>query len=212
MHVPLYPVFLNLTGRPVLVVGGGRIAARKAERLLACGARVTVVAPTLSPEIEALAGPALSIQCREYRDTDLEGQWLVIAATDQAAVNQAVFDAAGRAGIFCNAVDQPDRCSFQVPALVQQGLLQIAISTDGASPALARQIRQDLEHQFGPAYAELLEILRDLRKHLKERFPDDQPGREEMLKAFMASPAVSRFLAGDNTDELAAELKQWKSR
>ncbi len=145
----LYPIYADLTGRTVLVVGGGIVAARKVKALLKRQIRVTVVAPEICPELQELTNDSdLVIHRRSYQKGDLAEHWLVIAATDDSELNQKVFAEAAEARIFCNVVDQPELCTFHVPAVVRQGLLQIAISTGGASPALAKRIRQELEKRF----------------------------------------------------------------
>ena len=119
---------------------------------------------------------------------------------------------AAEARIFCNVVDQPELCTFQVPAVVRQGLLQIAISTGGASPALARRIRQELEKQFGPAYEELLDGLLELRNCLRQKYPLDAARRRELLESFLDSPAPKLLLEQLDSHSFAIELEKWKSR
>jgi len=160
-----YPVNLVLDGRQCLVVGGGHIALRKVQGLLACGAKVRVVAPHITPELRAL--PDVTFEERPWRSDDLAGVWLVIAATDDPAVNGAVYDAGQRAGIWVNGADDPAHCSFTLPSVVRRGDLQIAISTGGRSPALATWLRTRLEGEIGPEYAVLLDILATERDGLK---------------------------------------------
>ncbi len=160
-----YPVNLVLDGRQCLVVGGGHIALRKVQGLLACGAQVRVVAPHITPDLRTLAG--VTFEERPWRPDDLAGVWLVIAATDDPAVNGAVYDAGQRAGIWVNGADDPAHCSFTLPSVVRRGDLQIAISTGGRSPALATWLRTRLEGEIGPEYAVLLDILATERDGLK---------------------------------------------
>jgi precorrin-2 dehydrogenase / sirohydrochlorin ferrochelatase len=160
-----YPVNLVLDGRRCLVVGGGKVALRKVEGLLACGGRVTVVAPEVDPELRALDG--LVIEERRWRPADLEGMWLVIAATDDPAVNRAVYDAGQRAGVWVNGADDPANCSFTLPSVVRRGDLQVTVSTGGRSPALATWLRRRLEGEIGPEYAVLLDLLATERDGLK---------------------------------------------
>lgn len=160
-----YPVNLVLDGRRCLVVGGGHIALRKVQGLLACGARVRVVAPRLTPELRTLQDVAF--EERTWRPDDLAGVWLVIAATDDPAVNGAVYDAGQRAGVWVNGADDPAHCSFTLPSVVRRGDLQIAVSTGGRSPALATWLRTRLEGEIGPEYAVLLDILATERDGLK---------------------------------------------
>jgi len=160
-----YPVVLNLSGRLVLVAGGGAVARRKVESLLEAGALVRLVSPDLIPELESLATrDGVEWRQKRFAPEDLAECHLAIAATDDNTVNQAVFKAAEEAGVFCNVVDQPALCSFTVPAVVRRGDLVIAVSTGGASPLLARRIKEDLANQFDEAWAEYLELLGRIRK------------------------------------------------
>jgi precorrin-2 dehydrogenase/sirohydrochlorin ferrochelatase len=161
---PYYPLFLDLEGRDVVIVGGGGVAARKAASLLTYGARVTVVAPAFVPELEA-AGVAL--RRRAYEPGDLEGAALVIAATDDAAINASVAAECRRRDILVNVVDDTALCDFIVPAVVESGSIQLAVSTGGQSPALARRLKDDLQHALGPEYAEVNDILGSLRDNAK---------------------------------------------
>jgi precorrin-2 dehydrogenase/sirohydrochlorin ferrochelatase len=160
-----YPVNLVLDGRPCLVVGAGTVALRKVEGLLACGGRVTVVAPRVEPALRALAG--VTIEERPWRPADLDGMWLVIAATDDPAVNRAVFEAGQRAGTWVNGADDPANCSFTLPSVVRRGDLQVTVSTGGRSPALASWLRRRIEGEIGPEYAVLLDLLAAERDGLK---------------------------------------------
>ncbi len=160
-----YPVNLVLDGRSCLVVGGGRIALRKVEGLVACGARVRVVALHIVPELRMLEG--VTFDERPWQPDDLAGMWLVIAATDDPAVNGAVYDAGQRAGVWVNGADDPAHCSFTLPSVVRRGDLQVAVSTGGRSPALASWLRRRLEGEIGPEYAALLDLLASERDGLK---------------------------------------------
>jgi len=160
-----YPVNLVLDGRPCLVIGGGRVAVRKVEGLLACGARVKVVAPRLDPALVQRAG--VTCEQRRWQPQDLDGAWLVIAATDQEEVNRAVYQAGERAGIWVNGADDPANCSFTLPSVVRRGDLQVAVSTGGRSPALASWLRRRFENELGPEYEVLLDLLATERERLK---------------------------------------------
>lgn len=140
-----YPVMLDLTGVPVLLVGGGTIAARKAEGLLAAGARVTVVAPVVLP---ALASAAAEVRQRPYTDDDLDGHRLVMTATDDPAVNARVAADARRVGLWVNSADDPANCTFILPAVARQGSVVVAVGTDGSSPALARHLRDRIGEEI----------------------------------------------------------------
>ena len=160
-----YPVNLVLDGRSCLVVGGGKVALRKVEGLLACGGRVTVVAPSVDSEVRAHAGVILVE--RAWQPDDLDHMWLVIAATDDPAVNSAVYAEGERRGVWVNGADDPANCSFTLPSVVRRGDLQVTVSTGGRSPALATWLRGRLEREIGPEYAVLLDILASERDGLK---------------------------------------------
>lgn len=137
-----YPIVVRLAGRPVLVVGGGVIALRKTEGLVASGATITVVSPDFADGFESLEGVTL-VQ-RRYEPADLDGAWLVVAATNDPVVQQQIFDECETRGVFCNAVDDPDRCSFILPAIERRGPVIVAVSTQGRSPSLAKYLKQHL--------------------------------------------------------------------
>jgi precorrin-2 dehydrogenase/sirohydrochlorin ferrochelatase len=165
-----YPVFLEVGGRRSLVVGGGPIAERKIEGLLAAGAAVTVVSPTLTPRLEALvAARTIRHEPRAYAPGDLAGFDLGFAATDDGVVNEALAGEGRRLGIWVNAADDAAHSDFILPAIVRRGPLTIAVATDGTSPALARAVRDDLERHFGPEYAELAVLVGDVRRELRAR-------------------------------------------
>jgi uroporphyrin-III C-methyltransferase/precorrin-2 dehydrogenase/sirohydrochlorin ferrochelatase len=160
----LHPIFIDLTGHPVIVVGGGTVAERKIETLVESGAQVTVVSPEVTGLI-ARWGEAgrITLHRRAYLSGDLRGFRLAYAATPDQQVNRAVRLEARAEGVWLNAVDEPDLCDFITPAIVRRGSLTIAVSTNGRCPALSRRIREDLERQFGPEYAEAVEQLGELR-------------------------------------------------
>jgi siroheme synthase, N-terminal domain len=162
-----YPVNLDMTNKRCVVVGGGDIAERKVERLLECGAQVTVVSKSLTPVLKARkkTGQMDHID-RDYEDQALDGAFMVIGATDRNDVNERISKEAMARGLLVNIVDDPDRCNFILPSLVQQGDLSIAISTGGKSPALAKKLRKELEKQYGPEYQTLLVIMGILRKRI----------------------------------------------
>jgi precorrin-2 dehydrogenase/sirohydrochlorin ferrochelatase len=168
-----YPIFLKLQGKPCLVVGGGEVARRKVLGLLEAGAAVTVVSPRLTDALAALVREgAIHHEARAFRDDDVRGCALVIGATDQPAVNEAIYAASQRHGVWVNIVDVPQACDFIAPAVVRRGALQIAISTGGCSPTLAKRIRQHLEQQYGPEYAELLAWLGQERARIRQEVAD----------------------------------------
>ena len=167
-----FPAFLDLRERPCLVVGGGEIGERKARELLACHARVTVVSPCLTAELQTLAqADRLVWRARTFLRSDVRRCALVIAATGIPAVDTAVAAEARRRGVLVNAVDRPAQCDFIFGSILRRGELQIAVSTGGRSPALAREIRRRLEPMFGPEYAELVEQVGRERTHARRRAP-----------------------------------------
>ena len=145
-----FPINLNLDGRRCLLIGGGRIATRKAEQLLACGADLTVLAPEVTSELRSLPVTVLE---RRYADGDLEGFRLVVTATADPVVDQQIFDEAERLGIWVNSADDPQRCSFTLPAVVRRGDVMVTASTGGTSPALSTWLRQQLSGIIGEEFA-----------------------------------------------------------
>jgi precorrin-2 dehydrogenase len=162
---PLYPVNLVVDGRPCLVVGGGRVAAGKVRGLLQAGARVTVVAPEIDPDIAGLEGVA--IERRAYRRGDVAGYRFAVAATGDPQVNQSVYDDGEAAGVWVNAADDPARCSAILPARIRQGRLTVTISTGGHSPAVASWLRERLAAELGPEYDQLIGLLGEARKEVQ---------------------------------------------
>jgi siroheme synthase-like protein len=158
---------IDLTGRAVLVVGAGRVALEKIEGLLSAGAAVTVVAPQVLPEVEGLE---LTIIRRGYRTTDLDGKFLVVAATATTSVNRRVFREAEARSMLCNVVDVPELCSFILPAIHRHEPIAVAVSTGGASPALAQHLRDQIATVVRPEHAELAHKLRELRPWAKSHF------------------------------------------
>ena len=197
MPAPLFPVFLDLAGRRVLLVGGGAVARRKAEALLEAGARLVVGAPALEPWLARAAAEGRLEHRAGHFDPDwLEGVWLAIAATDDAAVNAAVAREAGARQIWVNVVDEAPRCSFQVPARIERGPLQIAISSRGEAPMLARWLRERLEAELDPGLGRLAEWLGSKRAALRARFPDPVR-RRQVLEALLRGPASDALRRGD---------------
>ena len=173
----LFPMFVKLEGRSCLVVGAGSVGEPKIGGLLASEASVRVIAPKASATVAewARAG-AIIWEAREFQSSDLDGVFLVIVATSSRDVNESIFLEARRRNILCNVVDDPKHCDFYYPAVVRRGDLQLAISTNGQSPALAQRIRRELEVEFGPDYGEWLEELGKIRQQLfaSGMNPDDR--------------------------------------
>ncbi|GAC1312467.1 MAG: bifunctional precorrin-2 dehydrogenase/sirohydrochlorin ferrochelatase [Acidimicrobiales bacterium] len=161
---PQYPVNLILEGRRCLVVGGGAVARRKIEGLLACGAVVTVIAPELDP---ALEGRPITWERRCYERGDVDGYRLAVAATDDPAVNRAVFDDGEAGNVWVNAADEPTSCSFTLPSIVRRGPIMVTVATGGHSPALSTWLRRHVETELGPEYVVLVELLSEERSAIK---------------------------------------------
>lgn len=186
-----YPIFLELKKRPCLVIGGGEVACRKVVALVSCGARVQVVSPTGGNGLRRLVqeGKVHWIQ-RPFRPADLKRVELVVAATDSQAINDQVYRLARRKGIWVNVVDQPKLCSFIVPSVVRRGKLTLAISTGGASPALSKWIRRDLESRYGPEFGRLLSGMKKAREEVKQKVKGVFKRKrlfEEALKAYFGA-------------------------
>ena len=164
-NVVLYPIFLDLSGRRCVVVGGGGVADRKARKLLQARAEVVVISPEVGAELESVA---VEIHRRPYREGDLEGAYLAFAATNVREVNRAVAREAKERGIPVNVADNPQEGDFALPSTLRRGGLQVAVSTGGASPTLARRIRGELEEAFGPEWAGIVEELDRARRNGQE--------------------------------------------
>ena len=163
------PIFLDLRGKHCVVVGAGEVAQRKVRMLLDCGAKVTVISPTVGRGVSQLAKAGfVDLQRRAYRTGDLKNASVVISATNRRWINQAVEREARRRGILVNVVDDPDRSDFIVPSFFRRGGLTIAVSTSGRSPALARRIRMKLEADFGAEYVSLLNLVEGIRSQLRK--------------------------------------------
>jgi precorrin-2 dehydrogenase/sirohydrochlorin ferrochelatase len=165
--VKYYPVCLDITNKSCIVVGGGDVAERKVERLLDFGARIAVVGKKLTPYLEAMKreGRIIHIDA-DYDDSYINDAFLVIGATDQDEVNAKISRQGRAKGILVNIVDDPDKCDFILPSILQQGDLLIAVSTGGKSPALAKKLREDLEKLYGSEYQSLLKVMGSLREKL----------------------------------------------
>ena len=162
-----YPVNLDIKKQKCLVVGGGRVGTRKVLTLLDCGARVTVVSPDAREKLIELANRgAITLEKRPYRETDLDGMFLVIGTTDDEELNHQISLAAEKLNMLCNIADRPQVCNFILPSIVSRGDLTISISTSGKSPALAKKLRIELEEQFGNEYADLLRLMGAIREKL----------------------------------------------
>jgi len=192
-----YLVNLALEGRAAVVVGGGEVAGRKVQDLLAAKAQVTVIAPQLCDGIVALADERLVVaHGRPYRTGDLAGAFVAIAATDDEGINARVAADAAARNVLVNVVDRPALCTFTVPATLRRGDLTLAISTEGRCPALAGILRDELDRRYGPEYAELAGLFGEVRKKMIELGWDGRRIRET-LAGIYRDGAIERIAAGD---------------
>lgn len=197
----LFPVNLIVSGRPATIAGGGAVARRKCLSLLEAGARVTVIAPELDPQLASLRDEGrISHLKRPYTSGDLAGAFLVFAATSDAAVNRAVAEEAATHGILVDVADAPEMGSFTSPAALRRGALLITVSTGGKSPALARAIRGELAAEFGPEYAEVLEILGAAREKLLTT-SENTAYNKRILNDLAASP-LAEMVSAQRYDEI----------
>jgi siroheme synthase-like protein len=193
------PICLNLQDQPVVIVGGGAVGTQKVRDFAECGARVTVVSPVASPFIhaEAAAGRLRLIE-RSYAAGDIEGAFLVMVATDDPAVNAAVFAEASARGQLVNVCDDPEHCSYIFPARIERGPLTLAIFTHGTSPALSKRVRRELERMLGPEYAELAHLLAEIRPRVRAAPGLTQPQRQEIYERIVYSDILYLLREGDH--------------
>jgi siroheme synthase-like protein len=197
LQTPFYIACLRLKGRRCLVVGGGEVGLEKVEGLLACDAEVTLVAPQAVPELVQLAlEGSIRWERREFAPGDLDGCLIAIAATADTDVNIAVFEAAEERAMLVNVVDVPPLCNFILPAIVRTGPLAIAISTAGASPALAKRMKREIAELFGDAYAELAVLLNDARGWAKSTLPTYQERKDFFESIVNGEPDPIELLRG----------------
>jgi precorrin-2 dehydrogenase/sirohydrochlorin ferrochelatase len=186
-------MFLKLSARPCLVVGAGTIGESKITNLLEAGAKISVVAPEATSQIQNWARSKKIVwNQRPFEPDDLEGKFLVVAATSSTELHERIFDEATKRGVLCNIVDVPRLCDFYYPAVVQRGALQIAISTSGQSPALAQRLRKQLEEQFGPEYEDWLAHLGEAREKLHSASLDSEE-RKRLLREDASEEAFESF-------------------
>ena len=203
-----YPIFLDLTGRPCVVVGGGKVAERKVKSLIDAGASVTVISPKLTAELTKLTSKgSLTHIKKRFKAGMLDGVFLVISASSSKAVNTLVSTEGRKCGAIVNVADDPKLCDFIVPSLVKRGELNIAVSTSAKCPGLARELRLELEQNYGPEYAEYVEILGAIRnKLLKDKRKYDK--KERLLGELFVSgiPELIRSGAISELDKLLISI------
>lgn len=195
--IELYPVFLNLKDRLCVVVGGGNVAERKVQGLLHTGAKIKVISPELTETLHTLneEGKIIWIP-RGYQPGDLQGAFLVITATNNPQVQKEVFQEAEERGIPCNIVDNPQLCSFIVPSLIRRGELIIAISTSGASPAVAKRLREQLELLFSEEFSLYLKVMRLIREEILNSNLSSEE-KEKKLQTLALAPIFNYLKRGD---------------
>jgi siroheme synthase-like protein len=214
LETPFYIACLKLKGRRCLVVGGGDIGLEKVEGLLACDADVTLLAPVAHPELEDLAREgSIEWDKREYAGpSDLDGAFMAIAATDDTDVNIGVYDDAEKRAMLVNVVDVPPLCNFILPAIVRSGPLAIAISTAGASPALAKRMKRQVSELFGEEYARLAVILNDARGWAKGTLPTYQDRKEFFEGIVNGDPDPIELLRDGRETVVLALIESAKER
>ena len=191
------PIFLQVEGKPCLVIGGGDVALRKVQPLVDAGASLTVISPQVTAELASLAESGrISLLRRSYRVGDMEGYHLVYAATDDRGLQRRLFEEARNLNILINVADAPEFCSFIVPSVVRRGRLQVAISTQGASPATARWLRQRMEHWLGDEVELSVEVMAGVRAWLKSHEANADE-RARKLNALAASDLNDALRSGD---------------
>ena len=200
-----YPLYVNLDGEPVVVVGGGQVAERKIQTLLEYGACVRLIAPEATDALQALAAESrIEWMPRCYEPGDLDAALFAVCATDDPHVSEAVYAEANARHMLVNVVDIPRLCNAIVPSVLKRGRLQIAVSTGGASPSCARDIRRSLETRFPEYWEDYLDTLAELRCLVKERVPGSTDLRTPLYEAIGESDLLARFAAGEHIDAESA--------
>jgi len=198
-----YPVFLDIAGKPTVVIGGGQVALRKVEGLLDAGAHVSVVSPILHPDLEALVATGrVRHIARQYSAGDLEGYLLAFVGTDDRSANAAVAREGRQRGVWVNAVDDPPNCDFVTPAVARRGDIVLAVSTGGGSPAMARKLREDLEQFLTEEYALMLDLAAEVRRELLDRGVTVEP---DVWNAALDAE-VKRLISNGRRDEAKQRL------
>lgn len=197
-----YPIFLGISGRQCLIVGGGAVAARKTIGLLESGASVRVVSPELSPKLEDLASSGeIEVVRESYKTAHLENTFLVYAATNDRAVNAGICSDAHERNILVNSADAPQEGDFIVPSVVRRGEFCIAVSTGGNNPMLASRVSGELETRFGPEYGEFVEIIGEMRNTIKSLTDDEALRRSALAKLLDFDSEILELLRSGKQDE-----------
>jgi precorrin-2 dehydrogenase/sirohydrochlorin ferrochelatase len=203
----LFPIYLNLKGKQCLIIGGGKVAERKIEDLLDYEPLIKVVSPRFEEKIMAWGREGvLSLQQRLFQEDDLDGSYIVFAATDNNELNHRVARLCRQRGILVNAVDDPPNCDFYVPSIIRRNSLALAISTGGKSPMLARKLRQDLEKIIGNEYGEFVDILGEAREEIKKTIPDIEK-RKRIFEAMVYSDILDLIKTGER-DKVRERIEQ----
>lgn len=201
-----YPINLNLTGRPCAVIGGGKVAFRKADALVKSGAAVTVISPELSEPLGRMADSGQVLHRKKYYEPgDLPGFFLVICATDQESINRQAAEEAKQLGVLINAVDESYPGDFTVPAQVCRGDLLLTVSTGGKSPAFARQLQREIAMRYGDEYAVYLELIAGMRGQLKASLPDSEARVQFWQKAM--NQGILDLIKQGKLDKAEAEIR-----
>ncbi len=202
-----YPVNLDVRNKDCLVVGGGSVGERKATTLMDCGARVVVVTETATKTLRDWASQGLiELKLKACKPSDLDLKFLVIGATNNEETNRRIYREAEARGILCNIADRPRACTFVLPAIVRQGDLVIAVSTSNKSPALAKKIRQQLEKQFGPEYATLLDLMGAIRRKLLAESKSPEANKRKLEQ--LLDEGFLDMIRQDRTLEVDARLEE----
>jgi precorrin-2 dehydrogenase/sirohydrochlorin ferrochelatase len=213
LQTPFYMACLRLSGRRCVVVGGGEVGLEKVEGLLACDADVTLVAPEAVPALQELAHEgSIRWERRPYRSSDLDGCLIAIAATDDTDVNIDVFNDAEARAMLVNVVDVPPLCNFIMPAIVRTGPLAVAISTAGASPALAKRMKREISRLFGEPYAQLAVLLNEARGWAKATLPTYQERKEFFEGIVNGSPDPIELLRAGEVEAVRALIASAQAR
>ena len=193
-----YPAFLDIKGKKCLVAGGGKVAERKVNSLLKCGAEVSIVSPNLTRRLKELNSKGkIKFLKGEFKEKYLKDIFLVIGATDNSNVNFMVYESANKKNILVNIVDSPELCNFIVPSVVERDALTIAISTGGKSPALSKKLRKELEDRYGFEYAKFLNLMGNLRRRISAKIRDKRK-REEIYKKLVDSDIIKLIRDGND--------------